>query len=157
MAREKKGGLGAGRAQKGAEKNKGRTQKTMAANFKGVFLCKGKKPEQNLILLDTRVKSLLFGFLSLEKRDEKRKSFFVVTLVESFLVYFCLYMRSIFLASSPTVRFFLKTESVFLGVISELNGWSSRVHIPSLSAPEKSLAKDGRRRRSNKKSVEINP
>jgi hypothetical protein len=42
----------------------------MGADLEGVFFCGKKKSEQNHILLDTRDKGLLSGFLSLEKEKK---------------------------------------------------------------------------------------
>jgi hypothetical protein len=76
-----------GERKRARKKTKGRsnTKKYGCGFERGIFGGK-KKPEQNHILLDTRDKSLLSGFLSLEKEEtekEKKKAFFVVTLVES--------------------------------------------------------------------------
>ncbi len=60
------------REEKSEEKNQRSNTKSMGADLEGVFFCGKKKSEQNHILLDTRDKSLLSGFLSLEKE----KSFF---------------------------------------------------------------------------------
>jgi len=65
------GGAGGGgrREEKGDGKNQRSNTKKYGCRFqRGVFLCKEKKPEQNHILLDTRVKSLLSG---LKKETEK--------------------------------------------------------------------------------------
>jgi hypothetical protein len=80
MGRGGEGGGGRGVEERGngcGEKKKKKKQrsntKSMAANFKGGFLCREKKPEQNHILLDTRGQKLAFRFFKLGKRDGKRK------------------------------------------------------------------------------------
>jgi hypothetical protein len=70
-------------------------------------LCKEKKPEQNHILLDTRVKSLLSG-LKKETKKEKKKLFRRETLVESFVMYFGWFMRDPFSSQVHHPGFFFK-------------------------------------------------
>jgi len=97
-------GGGGGRGERGAGKNQRSNTKKYGCRFqRGVFLCKEKKPEQNHILLDTRVKSLLSGL-----KKEKKKLFRCETLVEYFVMYFGWFMRDPFSSQVHHPGFFFK-------------------------------------------------